>query len=100
MALAIGSLLVGSILGLVFEVLILLPAVLIAAMLAVIDGWIQGLGISGIILTIAVSVVAIEIGFLSGAGASMLILRSSLFKASHIARTSKRSLPTVPGNAG
>ena len=85
MALAIGSLLVGSILGLVFDVLILVPAVLIAAILAVIDGWIQGLGISGIILTIAVSAVALEIGYLSGAGASMLILKSRIFRASDIA---------------
>ena len=64
MAVVISSFLLGAILGLLFEVLILVPAVLIAAMLSVIDGWVLGLELSGIILMVVVSVVALQLGYL------------------------------------
>jgi hypothetical protein len=94
MALAIGSLLLGAVLGLWFEVLVLIPVVLLAALVIGIDAWAHSFGLGRTLVMIFVSAIALEIGYLGGAGAFVLISKARRFKAARfVARTSKRSLP-------
>jgi hypothetical protein len=73
MALAIGCLLLGAVLGLRFNVLVLLPVVLVATLIIGIEGWTHTLDLTRIGLAVIVSAIALAIGFLAGAVASVMI---------------------------
>jgi hypothetical protein len=94
MALALASLSFGAVLGLSFEVLVLVPVVLLAAAIVGIDGWAHSLGFSRTILTILVSAMTLEIGYLGGAAVYALISKMEQFRASRFpSRAGKRSSP-------
>lgn len=94
MALAIGGLLLGTVLGLWFQVLVLIPVVLLTALVTGIDAWAHSFGPGRTLLVIFVAAIALEIGYLIGAGAFVLISKARRFRAARfVARTSKRSLP-------
>ena len=94
MAPAIGSLLLGAVLGLWFNVLVLIPVVLFATVNIGIEGWAHTLGLSRIVLAVVVSGIALQIGYLGGAGASVLISKMQQARAARfLSRTRNRSLP-------
>jgi hypothetical protein len=97
MAFAIGCLVLGVVLGLWFEVLVLVPVVLMAAMMVGIHGWTSGIGFIRVILTVVVFTVALELGYLAGVAVSMLAPMLQQRSARPAFRASKRSLaPSVP----
>ena len=79
MALAIGCLLLGAVLGLWFNVLVLLPVGLFATLIIGIEGWTHTLGFSRIGLAVVVSGVALAIGYLAGAGGFLVISKMQQF---------------------
>jgi hypothetical protein len=62
MALTIVVLLIGTVLGLWFEVLTLIPAILLATVLIGIDGLTYGLGVGWILLGLVKTALALQMG--------------------------------------
>jgi hypothetical protein len=81
MELAIGSLLLGAALGLWFNVIVVIPVVLFATLIVGIEGSAHTLGLSRIVLAVVVSGIPLQIGYLSGAGASVLISKMQQVRA-------------------
>jgi hypothetical protein len=107
MVIALVNLLLGALLGLWFEVLVLVPAVLLAAVIVGIDGWAHSLGLSKIIVTLVVSAIALETGYLGGAAASALIKMQQFRASRFLSRTGNAigaatpwSRQSPPGRAG
>ncbi len=69
MLLAILGLLCGLVLGLRFDVLILLPAILLGWFVAMADGLIAGGGAGSIAIGMAVAAIALQAGYLLGVAA-------------------------------
>jgi hypothetical protein len=75
MALTIAVLLIGSILGLCFEVLILIPAILLTMVVIGIGGLTYGLSVGWTLLAVAEAALALQMGYLGGAFISVARLK-------------------------